>query len=153
MQKKPEIIVFAGPNGSGKSMITQLAKVIKPYINADEIQRALGCDNMEAAEIADKLRREHIANNDSFTFETVLSTDRNLKLFGKIANCLSVTPSAIGAKRKSTTNKTTLARMSPMYQRSSSFFLMTSKRRHARKWYIAKLIPAMSMNMLHIYSR
>lgn len=80
MQKKPEIIVFAGPNGSGKSMITQLAKVIKPYINADEIQRALGCDNMEAAEIADKLRREHIANNDSFTFETVMSTDRNLKL-------------------------------------------------------------------------
>lgn len=80
MQKKPEIIVFAGPNGSGKSMITQLAKVIKPYINADEIQRALNCSNMEAAEIADKLRREHIANMDSFTFETVLSTDRNLKL-------------------------------------------------------------------------
>ena len=36
--KKPEIIVFAGPNGSGKSTITQFAKVIEPYINADEIK-------------------------------------------------------------------------------------------------------------------
>ena len=33
--KKPEIIVFAGPNGSGKSTITQFAKVIEPYINAE----------------------------------------------------------------------------------------------------------------------
>ena len=34
--KKPEIIVFAGPNGSGKTTVTKLAKVIEPYINADE---------------------------------------------------------------------------------------------------------------------
>ena len=38
--KKPEIIVFAGPNGSGKTTITRLAKVIKPYINADEIKES-----------------------------------------------------------------------------------------------------------------
>ena len=80
MQKRPEIIVFAGPNGSGKTMVTQLANVIQPYINADDIQRVLGCTNMEAAKKADELRRGHIANGDSFTFETVLSTDRNLKL-------------------------------------------------------------------------
>ena len=36
--KKPEIIVFAGPNGSGKSTITRMAKVIDPYINADDIK-------------------------------------------------------------------------------------------------------------------
>ena len=41
MQKKPEIIVFAGPNGSGKSTITKLAKIIKPYINADDIKSSL----------------------------------------------------------------------------------------------------------------
>ena len=35
--KKPEIIVFAGPNGSGKSTITKMAKIIEPYINADEM--------------------------------------------------------------------------------------------------------------------
>lgn len=44
--KKPEIIVFAGPNGSGKSTFTE---VLRPngifYINADDIQRALGCEN------------------------------------------------------------------------------------------------------------
>ncbi len=37
--KKTEIIVFAGPNGSGKTTVTKLAKVIEPYINADEIKR------------------------------------------------------------------------------------------------------------------
>ena len=36
MQKKPEIIVFAGPNGSGKTTVTKLAKVIEPYVNADD---------------------------------------------------------------------------------------------------------------------
>lgn len=37
-KKLPEIIVFAGPNGSGKSTITRMAKVIEPYINADDIK-------------------------------------------------------------------------------------------------------------------
>lgn len=44
--KKPEIVVFAGPNGSGKSTITNLLRPpMLPYINADEIQRVLDCDN------------------------------------------------------------------------------------------------------------
>lgn len=47
MQKKPEIIVFAGPNGSGKSTITKLAKIIKPYINADDIKSSLHCSDIE----------------------------------------------------------------------------------------------------------
>ena len=47
--KKPEIVVFAGPNGSGKSTITDLLRPpMLPYVNADEIQRVLDCDNMEA---------------------------------------------------------------------------------------------------------
>lgn len=52
--KKPEIVVFAGPNRSGKSTITNLLRPLNMvYINADEIQQALGCDNMEAANIAE----------------------------------------------------------------------------------------------------
>lgn len=47
--KKPEIIVFAGPNGSGKTTVTKLAKVIEPYINADEIKRTNYCTDLEAA--------------------------------------------------------------------------------------------------------
>lgn len=80
MQKKPEIIVFAGPNGSGKSTITKMANIIEPYVNADDIKRANYCTDMEAAVMADEMRNTLIDNNKSFTFETVLSTERNLKL-------------------------------------------------------------------------
>ncbi len=78
--KKPEIIVFAGPNGSGKSTVTKLAKVIEPYINADDIKRANLCSDLKAAQIAEKLRELCVASKTSFTFETVLSTERNLRL-------------------------------------------------------------------------
>ena len=76
----PEIIVFAGPNGSGKSTITKLAKVVEPYINADDIKKAEHCTDMEAAVKAEGLREKYLAESHGFTFETVLSTDRNLKL-------------------------------------------------------------------------
>lgn len=79
--KKPEIVVFAGPNGSGKSTITGLlCPTAMPYINADEIQAALGCDNMSAARKAEERREAYLAESKSFCFETVLSTDRNLNL-------------------------------------------------------------------------
>ena len=78
--KKPEIVVFAGPNGSGKSTITDLLRPpMLPYVNADEIQRVLDCDNMEAAKIAEKRREDYLDKHKGFCFETVLSTDRNLK--------------------------------------------------------------------------
>lgn len=78
--KLPEIIVFAGPNGSGKSTITRLAKIIEPYINADDIKRSTQCSDLEAAIKAENLRETAVANKMSFTFETVMSTDRNLNL-------------------------------------------------------------------------
>ena len=57
-EKLPEIIVFAGPNGSGKSTITKMAKVIEPYINADDIKKTNYCSNLEAAQMAERMRRE-----------------------------------------------------------------------------------------------
>ena len=78
--RKPEVIVFAGPNGSGKTTITKLAKVIEPYINADDIKKTTHCDDMEAALMAESLREGCLREKESFTFETVLSTPRNLNL-------------------------------------------------------------------------
>ena len=82
-KKLPEIIVFAGPNGSGKSTITRLAKIIEPYINADDIKRTNHCTDLEAAQMAEAMREKYVKEHKSFTFETVLSTDRNLKLLKK----------------------------------------------------------------------
>lgn len=78
--KKPEIIVFAGPNGSGKSTFTELLRPPVDYINADEIKKNLKCDDLQAAQIAQQQREVHLANHEDFCFETVMSTDRNLKL-------------------------------------------------------------------------
>jgi len=44
--KKPEIIVFAGPNGSGKTTVTKLARIVEPYINADDIKRTTHQKNL-----------------------------------------------------------------------------------------------------------
>ncbi len=78
--RKPEIVVFAGPNGSGKSTFTALLKPVMDYINADEIKKNLKCSDLEAAMIAERQRNEHVERMQEFCFETVLSTDRNLKL-------------------------------------------------------------------------
>ncbi|MDO4339085.1 MAG: zeta toxin family protein [Eubacteriales bacterium] len=79
-QKKPEVVVFAGPNGSGKSTFTELLKPPMDYINADEIKKNLKCTDLEAAQLAESQRENHISRMEEFCFETVLSTDRNLKL-------------------------------------------------------------------------
>lgn len=79
----PEIIVFAGPNGSGKTTITHMAKTVGVYINADDIKKYNYCSDLEAALKAEELREFMIENYKEFTFETVLSTDRNLKLLKK----------------------------------------------------------------------
>ena len=83
MQKKPEIVVFAGPNGSGKSTVTKLVKIIEPYINADDIRKSIHCSDLEAAQKATTIREECVLQKKDFTFETVLSTRRNLNLLIK----------------------------------------------------------------------
>ncbi|MDO5297713.1 MAG: hypothetical protein Q4F00_13980 [bacterium] len=82
----PEIIVFAGPNGSGKSTITRMAKIAGKYINADDIKQTTLCSDIEAAIKAEELRERMMVLKEEFTFETVLSTERNLDLLKRAKN-------------------------------------------------------------------
>lgn len=50
------------------------------YINADDIKKSSLCTDMEAAIKAEELREKALFDKIDFTFETVLSTDRNLNL-------------------------------------------------------------------------
>jgi predicted ABC-type ATPase len=79
----PTIVVFAGPNGSGKSTVTQTWDKVGLYINADDIMAMRGCSSLEAAQEAERLREICFSERRSFTFETVLSTDRNLDLLSR----------------------------------------------------------------------
>ena len=76
--KKGDFVAILGHNGSGKSTVTKLAKIIPPYINADDIKKSLDCSDLEAAQKATELREKFVNEKKGFTFETVLSTSRNL---------------------------------------------------------------------------
>ena len=83
MHRKPMILVYAGPNGSGKSSITSYFSITGKYINADDIKRTTFCSDMQAALKAEELREDCVRNLEDFTFETVLSTERNIQLLRK----------------------------------------------------------------------
>ncbi|MDO5139644.1 MAG: zeta toxin family protein [Oscillospiraceae bacterium] len=78
--RTPRLLVFAGPNGSGKSTVTKGIPLVGLYVNADDIKRSTNCSDIEAAQEADLIRNSLLAERLDFTFETVLSTDRNLNL-------------------------------------------------------------------------
>ena len=80
MDSKPIVLVFAGPNGSGKSTVTKGFDIIGEYINADEIKKQRNCSDLEAAQFATALREDAVKNKRDFTFETVLSSPRNVEL-------------------------------------------------------------------------
>ena len=86
IQKKPEIIVFAGPNGSGKSSLTNWLQPKMLYIKADEIKKQNNCSDMAAAKTAESIREFCLSLKEDFCFETVMSTDRNLKLLQRAKN-------------------------------------------------------------------
>jgi len=77
---KPVVLVFAGPNGSGKSTITKLMPLYGVYINADDMKKENNLSDLEAAQQAEALRKRLLEKKNDFTFETVLSTDRNMLL-------------------------------------------------------------------------
>ena len=76
----PEVMAIAGPNGSGKTTVSALTQLRGVYVNADDIKRATHCNDYEAAIEAERLREDCLAKRIDFTFETVLSTPRNLQL-------------------------------------------------------------------------
>lgn len=77
------LMVFGGPNGSGKSTITQKYPIVGFYVNADDIQIHLQCTPLDAARIAENTREHLLSQHQDFTFESVLSTDRNYLLMAK----------------------------------------------------------------------
>lgn len=84
--RAPILLVMAGPNGSGKSTVTARVHPVGEYVNADEIQRHLNCTPLEAAQIAEATRETLLEKNQDFTFETVLSTERNYSLMERAHN-------------------------------------------------------------------
>ena len=77
------ILCLAGPNGSGKSTITQYFEKVGVYTNADDVVAATGLSNEEAAILVDKKRYESIDAKESFSFETVLSSNYKLDILEK----------------------------------------------------------------------
>ena len=79
-ERKPIVLAFAGPNGSGKTTVTRNLPAFGTYINADDIKEEYGLTDIEAAKHAETLRNNLLDKNMDFSFETVLSTTRNLSL-------------------------------------------------------------------------
>jgi len=77
------VLVFAGPNGSGKTTLTRKLRVFGTYVNADDMKLAEGLTDLEAAQQAELIRNRLLDDGADFSFETVLSTERNLLLLEK----------------------------------------------------------------------
>jgi len=80
---RPIVLAFAGPNGSGKSTLTRGLPTFGTYVNADDLKAEYDLSDLEAAQQAEALRNELLNKQADFSFETVLSTDRNLSLLKK----------------------------------------------------------------------
>ena len=78
--KKPVVLAFAGPNGSGKTTVKRSLKTLGTYVNADDLKKEYDLSDLEAAEQAEQLRKSLLERGVDFSFETVLSTERNLLL-------------------------------------------------------------------------
>lgn len=81
--QKPVVLAFAGPNGSGKTTVTRSLSTFGTYVNADDLKIEYELTDLEAAQQAESLRNNLLANGADFSFETVLSTERNLLLLEK----------------------------------------------------------------------
>lgn len=55
--------------GLEKVHLQALLKPNTDYINADEIQKYLKCDNLEAAKLAESQREDHIEKNRHFVLK------------------------------------------------------------------------------------
>lgn len=75
LDSRPIVMAIAGPNGAGKSTFYQahLRPTGLRFVNADDLARELNLEAYEAAELADRVRRELLRARESFIFETVFS--------------------------------------------------------------------------------
>lgn len=75
LDQRPIIVALAGPNGAGKTTFyhSHLQCTALRYVNTDVLALELGINPYSAAEVADRLRRELVAQRASFVFETVFS--------------------------------------------------------------------------------
>lgn len=73
--RRPIVVALAGPNGAGKSSFyhAYLRESGLRFVNADVLTNDLQIDPYKAAKVADDLRRELVAQRESFIFETVFS--------------------------------------------------------------------------------
>jgi predicted ABC-type ATPase len=83
----PILVVLAGSNGAGKTTFyrTMLQSTQLPFVNADEVARALqpaepGAVAYKAMRVAGRLREDLLARRVSFCMETVLSDTGGFKL-------------------------------------------------------------------------
>lgn len=82
LDRRPIVVALAGPNGAGKTTFyrAHLADSGLRFVNADQLALQLNVDPYRAADLADAVRRELIARNESFIFETVFSDPVGSKL-------------------------------------------------------------------------
>ncbi|HUY81463.1 MAG TPA: zeta toxin family protein [Acidobacteriaceae bacterium] len=75
LDQRPIVVALAGPNGAGKSTFfdAHLTRTGLLFLNADVLALSLGIDAYEAANLANKLRRQLVEQGESFIFETVFS--------------------------------------------------------------------------------
>jgi len=73
---RPRILMYAGPNGSGKSTFRRGLPTEGVFVNSI----SKGVMSLEVGILAEKFRELLMENSMNFTFETVLSKDRNIKL-------------------------------------------------------------------------
>ena len=75
LDRRPVIVALAGPNGAGKTTFyhSHLQPAGLRFVNADVLARDLDLDPYAAARVADALRRQLVAQRESFVFETVFS--------------------------------------------------------------------------------
>jgi len=82
LDDRPVVVAIAGPNGAGKTTFyfSHLEAAGLRFINADVLARELDIEPYAAARVADSLRRELLAQRESFMFETVFSDPVGEKL-------------------------------------------------------------------------
>lgn len=82
LERRPILVAVAGPNGAGKSTFyaAHLQSYGLRFVNADELANQLELSPYKAAEAADRIRAELLAQRESFAFETVFSDPVGAKI-------------------------------------------------------------------------